>query len=346
MLFAPQPDSLIDADGRPRFGLFPDSVARINGRDSDYRTPMGGRASRWARHFHYKRFQYFGVLSDELLIGCAFADTAYLAMAFFYLYDTATGKLTEHTWRSPLGRALRLSDSPLEGESRFEQGKVRIRMGYQQAPQGQRHKNLHVDLPGLRLEAALLEPAGYQPMSICTRTGINGWTYANKVAGVPISGELETDGRRLDLAQLGAAGGHHDFSAGYMRRETFWNWACLSGRIGELQIGLNLSCGVNETVVNENCLWIDGRMIKVDGVAFDYDADHLDRPWHLRSRCGQIELDFTPQGRHQERLNLGLFASNFQQLFGRFQGEIRPHGEAPLTVHDLHGFVEEQYAKW
>ena len=342
-----QPDRLlINKNGDITTGLFEDTVARINGRDYDYRTPLGKPASRRARHFHYKQFQYFGVVSDELLIGCAFADTAYLGMVFFYVFDTRTGALSEHTWRSPLGRALTLSDSPVDGESRFRQGKVDIAMGYHQAPGGTRRKSLTVTMPGLNLQAALHEPAGYQPMSLCTRTGINGWTYANKVAGVDVSGELRRDGDTLDLGTLTGAGGHHDFSAGYMRRETFWNWACLSGRVKGRRLGLNLSCGVNETSVNENCVWVDGRRIKVDGTAFEYDRDDLTRPWRVDSQCGQVALRFTPLGSHRERLNLGLFASNFQQIFGRFDGEIRVAGESPLAVHGLHGFVEEQYAKW
>jgi len=341
----PQPAELVAPDGQVHLGLFPDTVARINGRDHDYRRPLGQPASRRARHFHYKQFQYFGLVSDDLLIGCALADTAYLGLAFFYVFEPASGRLREHTWRSPLARALTLSTSPLEGESRFEQGKVSIRMGYQQDADGRR-KSLRVTLPDLELRAALHEPAGYRPMSLCTRTGISGWTYANKVAGVDVAGTLRLDGREQDLAALGNAGGHHDFSAGYMRRETFWNWACLSGRVGGRRLGLNLSCGVNETGVNENCLWLDDLLVKVDGVRFDYRRDDLQQPWRVTSRCGQVALTFTPLGRHRERLNLGLFASNFHQLFGRFDGEIRLPGEAPLTVRGLHGFVEEQYAKW
>ncbi|WP_101675069.1 DUF2804 domain-containing protein [Alloalcanivorax mobilis] len=346
MHFDPPPETVIGADGRPRLGLFTDTLARINGRDHDYHTPMGRPASRFARHFHYKQFQYFGVLSDSLLIGCALADTAYLGIAFFYLYDTASGELSEYTWRSPLARALTLSDSPTQGESRFQQRNVSIHMGYRATPDGQREKSLAVALPGLDLQASLIEPPGYAPMSICTRTGINGWTYANKVAGVPVAGVLRRHGREQDLSRLQRAGAHHDFSAGYMRRETFWNWACLSGQIEGRRLGVNLSCGVNETSVTENCLWLDDQLIKVEGVDFDYHPRDLDQPWRLRSHCGQIDLTFTPRGRHRERLNAGLFASNFQQLFGHFEGHIRPHHQAAIAVRDLHGFVEEQYAKW
>ena len=346
MHFDDQPSQLVAQDGQVRLGLFPDTVARINGRDHDYRRPMGRPASRRARHFHYKQFQYFGLVSDDLLIGCALADTAYLGLAFFYVFEPASGRLREHTWRSPLGRALTMSDSPLEGESRFQQGEVSIRLGYRQTGEGERIKSLALSLPDLELQAALTERVGYRPMSLCTRTGVNGWTYANKVAGVDVSGTLREGRDERNLGALPGAGGHHDFSAGYMRRETFWNWACLSGRVGRHRLGLNLSCGVNETSVSENCLWLDGELIKVEGVRFDYRRDDLQAPWLVVSRCGRVDLTFTPMGRHRERLNLGLFASNFHQLFGRFDGELRPTDGAPLAVNGLHGFVEEQYAKW
>lgn len=338
------PHSLIDAKGRVTQGIFPASVPRINGRTFDYRTPLDKPASRAARHFHYKQFQYFGVVSDQLLLGCALADTAWLGMAFFYIFEPASGRLREYSWRSPLGRALNLSDSPVQGDSLYHQGGTRIAMGYRDTDTGLR-KTLSVALPGLDLEVAMDEPAGYRPMSLCTRTGKSGWVYANKVAGRPVSGHLRRDGRTLDLGELGA-GGHHDFSAGYMRRETFWNWACLSGHAGGHWLGLNLSCGVNETSYTENCLWLDDELIKVDLARFSYDRDNLMAPWTVTSADGRVLLEFLPEGRHREHLDLALFASNFHQIFGRFRGEIRTPGGTRLEVNNLYGFVEEQYAKW
>lgn len=338
------PENLVTPDGQVAHGIFPASVLRINGRDFDYRTPMGRRASPVARHFHYKQFQYFGVVSDRLLVGCALADTAFLGIAFLYVFEPHTGRLREFTWRSPLARSLSLSDSPVSGESRFRQGRVDIRMGYREHPGGL-EKTLSVRLPDLELDVAMNEPRDFRPMSISTRTGKSGWVYANKVAGRPVSGQLREHGRKLDLSTL-QAGGHHDFSAGYMRRETFWNWACLSGRADGHWLGLNLSCGVNETGFTENCIWLDNELIPVGLTRFDYDRNDLMQPWSVTSGDGAVALDFQPEGRHRERLNLGLFASNFHQIFGRFSGSIRVPGGASLEVRDLYGFVEEQYAKW
>ncbi|WP_290539018.1 MULTISPECIES: DUF2804 domain-containing protein [Alcanivorax] len=344
MNFQSQPSALVDNQGQVALGVFPETVATINGRQADYRTPMGQPAPRYARHFHYKQFQYFGVISQELLAGCALAHTAYLGMAFFYIFEPRTGRLREYTWRSPLGRELTMSTSPRQGESRFQRRGVDIRMGYQDQG-GSLSKTLTVNLKDLTLDVRMDEGPDYQPMSLCTRTGVNGWVYANKVAGRTVTGTLQQDSSQQDLAGLNACG-HHDFSAGYMRRETFWNWACLSALVGNTRVGLNLSCGVNETTFSENCLWVDDQMIPTDGVIFEYNRDDLMQPWTLRSQCGQVMLRFTPNGNHRERMNLGLFASNFNQLFGRFDGELRLRDGRSLAIDGQYGFVEEQYAKW
>lgn len=336
-------DGLVDDRGRVRLGRFEHTLARINGRSASRLNAMGRPAGRLARHFGYKQFQYFGLISERFLLGCALADTAWLGVAFVYLYDTATGELKEWTWKRPLGRALHLSASPRRGESRLDGKNVSLCMAYEETGGGL-IKRLHIDLPELKLEATLVEGEAYQPMSLCTRTGVSGFTYANKVAGVPADGHLTWGGETRSLATLEAYG-HHDFTAGYLRRRTYWNWACTSTRLDGHDLGFNLSCGVNETSFSENCLWRDGILIQLGGIHFEYDRRRLFDPWRITDEAGHVDLIFTPGGCHEERMNLGLFASNFHQLFGRFEGRLRS-GE---TTHELvatHGFVEQQYAKW
>lgn len=340
-----KPGPLVDGDGRVRHGIFGQSVSRVNAGQAVFRSPFGRVYGRLARRFAFKQFQYFGIVSDRLLAGCALVDTGWLGMAFFYVFDPATGELDEATWRSPLARHLRLCDSPREGVSEFLKGNVCIRMGYAETDGGGLEKTLSLQTPGTQLEARMSEGPGYEPMSICTRTGFNGWVYANKVAGRPVTGTLKHGGSRHDLEAIDSWG-HHDFSAGFMRRETWWNWACFSGRVGGHGVGLNVSCGVNETSFTENCLWLDDRLVKVDSVYFDYDTGNLLAPWRITSQDGRVDLVFEPVGTHRERMNLGLFASNFHQLFGRFSGTIRDGIDRPVVIEGLHGFVEEQYAKW
>lgn len=336
--------NLVDSAGQVSYGIFPASLARINGLEADYRDPMGRRRARWSRRLHYKQFQYFGMISDDLLAGCALVDTGWLGMAFAYVYDCHSGTLVEKTWRSPLGRHLVLSDSPRQGTSQFRHRHLNIDMTYQDCPEGLR-KSLVLESKALSMRAEMLEPLPYQPMSLCTRAGINGWVYANKVAGVGVTGEVRY-GQVLRQLTADSCFGHHDFSAGYMRRETHWNWACLSANIGGRRLGINLSCGVNETSFSENCLWLDDRLHPIGGTSFAYNPGDLMAPWHIHSADGLVDLYFTPRGRHREYLDLKLFASNFSQLFGQFTGTLHTPEGKPVPVKDVWGFVEEQYAKW
>ncbi len=341
----PAPARLIGADGRPAFGVFADAVGEVNIGDYRHRTPMGRTAGFLDRWLGFKRFQYFGVISDEVLFGCALADLRTLALAFVYVHVPGVGMVVERSVRAPLGLGVRLSTSPIGGTSRFASGALQVDFAYSAAP---RRKSVRVRLgKDLDVEASFDESAArFEPMSLCTRVGRNGWVYAHKVAGVPVTGRLRSARGEIDLARAKAYA-HHDFSAGYMRRETFWNWACLSGRSADGHaIGLNVSCGVNETSFSENCFWLDGRIHPLGLCHFEYDWDRPLEPWRVASGDGRLELDFQPEGQHRERLDLGFAASDFKQVFGRFRGELRTAEGRVVPVADCYGFVEDQYAKW
>ena len=206
-------------------------------------------------------------------------------------------------------------------------------------------KRLDVALDdGLHIEASFDEQA-FQPMHICTPTGPTGWVYARKVAGVRCDGQVRSPLGAFDLQALDCFA-HHDWSAGYMRPETYWNWACLSGVAQGQRVGLNLSCGVNETSFSENCFWLDGELVPVGGVRFEYQRDRPLAPWRIRSGDGRVELTFAGCGLHAERVNALLLASNFKQVYGRFDGWLRPPGRAAIRLDNLWGFVEDHYAKW
>lgn len=335
---------LIQANGQPRYGVFAETPQDVNHRDFDYRSPMGrklGALSKW-RNFH--QFQYFGLISPQLIGGCALAELSLVAVGFVYLYEPSSGRMLERRFKCPLGMRTRFSQRPDDGACELRQGRNRLRL---ENTGGPLRKRLLVELDdGTRIDACFdeTEPA-FQPMSLCTPSAVNGWVYARKVAGVRCEGQVRSALGDFDLRAIDAFA-HHDWSAGYMRRETFWNWACLSGEAQGRRVGLNLSCGVNETSFTENCFWLDGQLCKVDSVRFEFDRDQELGPWRIRSFDGQVDLVFEAHGLHRERLNLGLLASNFKQIFGRFRGELRPHGRAPVVIDDLWGFVEDQYAKW
>ncbi|MGX5726533.1 DUF2804 domain-containing protein [Metapseudomonas otitidis] len=335
-------DMLIGPDGQPRYGQFDTTPTLINYRDFDFRSPMGRRRGALAKWRRFHQFQYFGIISNELIGGCALANLSLLGVGFVYLFHPASGRMIERQFKLPLGWGTRFSQSPDSGTCELRVGRNLLRLENQAE---RREKRLRVELDdGTRIDALFAEQ-DFQPMGLCTPAGADGWVYARKVAGVPCQGRIESVLGQFDLGTLGAYA-HHDWSAGYMRPETVWNWACLSGEAAGIRLGLNLSCGVNETSFTENCFWLDGELVKVDTVRFAFDRQQPLEPWHITSHDGQVDLRFRGEGLHKERLNAGFLASNFKQVFGRFDGVLRPHGRPAIPVEGLWGFVEDQYVKW
>ena len=119
---------LIQADGQPHYGQFAAAPELINYRDYDFRSPMGrplGALAKW-RRFH--QFQYFGIISDELIGGCALADISLLTAGFVYLFHPASGRMIEREFKRPLGHATRFSQQPNDGLCELRSGANLLRL--------------------------------------------------------------------------------------------------------------------------------------------------------------------------------------------------------------------------
>jgi hypothetical protein len=70
------------------------------------------------------------------------------------------------------------------------------------------------------------------------------------------------------------------------------------------------------------------------------------RAWHLRDSEGRLDLEFTPEGSHAEKVNALVIATNFQQLFGRYGGTLRSAAGETIELRGQLGYAERHYAKW
>ncbi|MFT5434247.1 MAG: hypothetical protein ACI9OJ_004960 [Myxococcota bacterium] len=341
----PSPDRVIGPDGTAVLGRYAETPAELGLADFVYRDVMGRRRSKIARRANFKQFEYFGVVSDEVIAGCALANVQLIGAAFTYVFLPKTGQFLSRSLKRPLAAGLRLSSSPRSGESRFSSGKNTVEMSYSAAP-NRRTLMVRTD-NGIEIDATFADDhTDCEPMAITTQTGRNGWVFANKIAGVPTAGRIASPLGDFDLETVGAFA-HHDYSAGFMRRETFWNWACLSGRIADgTRVGLNVSCGVNETGDSENCIWVDGALETIGPCRFEFSRTDDRAPWTVRSTDGRVELRFHPLGQHRERLNLWLMATDFRQDFGRFEGTLKTNDGRTLDVTGLTGFCEDHFSRW
>ncbi|KJY81948.1 hypothetical protein TW81_16505 [Vibrio galatheae] len=330
------PESLVTNEGKVTFGHFDGIPQQINAQWFDYRTTMDKRASRIARYFAYKQFQFVSIITPRYVIGFAIADIRYLGSSFCYLYDIERDHLYEQNWLRPLALDKQMSSSPFSGVSHIAAAKLRIEI-----EQGQWRAQAHSK--HLNLDVVLQSPQGSLPLSLCTPTGYNGWTYTQKHNALTVAGSLTVEGQAIDLDQALAS---YDFSAGYMRRETSWRWASLSSRNKNTSLGLNLAAGVNETGSCENALWVNGTRHLLSPVHFLFERDNITQPWRIYSEDGRVELTFQPINQRNEKINLLLLKSNFRQFIGYFDGFVTDGFGHKHPIVQVIGLTEDHYAKW
>ncbi|WP_166269158.1 DUF2804 domain-containing protein [Marinobacter caseinilyticus] len=330
--------TLIDDHGKVRLGLHADPVDRINYQDFDLRTVMDKRRSRLARQWRFNRFQFVSAMGPDWLFGLAIVDLRLVSSAFFYLYDFRTGGLLEHSLLQPFARRTRFDPLPEVGEVSFNQGLTHMAILPQETG-----RQVVVESPQVQARFHLTDDR--DPLRLACAAGYNGWVFTRKSAGLPVSGEVRWDDTvwRCDDTMRASI----DWSCGFMRRETAWNWACLAGKLSDgRSVGLNLASGVNETGITENALWFDGKCLKLDLAQFEFNRYAPGDAWGVTTSDGRVHLRFVPSGVRRERLNVGILASNFRQYAGTFEGNIVDESGATVSVTGLRGLIEDHFARW
>lgn len=334
-MLTPAPSMLFDDTGYLQQGLFDGSVANLNLPAFRLHSVLDHPVGRLKQHFAYKQFQFVCVSGPGWLLAVAIADVRYVCSGFAYLYQQ--GKPTrEFALLAPLGFGCLTSDSPQLGAAKMGKGAKHWQI--QSASSGW---TLTVQAPGLVAEVQL-DFDQQQPLALAAPTGYNGWTYTEKNNALRVSGSLVLDGQPLELTK---ARGGIDFSAGFMRRETSWRWSSINTLLDCVPFGLNLACGVNETGLCENALWYDGTIQHLSPARFEFERGQA-TPWRISTLCGEVDLTFESDFCRQEKLQLGLLASNFRQYVGFYNGTLRLNDGRILQLQHCLGLAEDHYAKW
>ncbi len=329
-------DALVNGRGLVKWGMYSEPVGRINYEDYPLETPLGLRIPSVFRRFLANQFHFIGIIGPEILAGIGIVDLKYLSNGFFYLYDRETGEITETKKIALPFSSTAIDPFPEKPRSVFRSGKMVIDM---------KKDSLKALGKDLSLEVSL-DPNSTSPLRICTRAGYRGWVYTQKTSPMRIKGSMTHRSSRHDLSSP-AYWALSDWTCGFMRRNTCWNWASTAFSLDDgRSLGLNLSCGVNETSYTENVFWINGIMTKVDTVDFEFERGNLSSPWHIHSCDKKIDLTFHPEASREEKINALLIATRFTQLFGVFEGTLKTDEGEVIRIDLCPGFAEDHFAKW
>jgi hypothetical protein len=326
--------ALIDDQGRIRWGIYDEPIQDVNYLDYNLQTPMGLTLPKSLKRILANQFHFIGIMGPEIIGGLAVVDLKYLANGFFYLYDRQTKHLYEATALSVSGANIKAT--PEQTLSTFSSGGLTIDINSSRVSAKGKGISLTLDL----------DTQATKPLRICTRAGYRGWVYTQKTSPVLVRGSAKVGHREIEVSSPSTMA-LMDWTCGYMRRKTCWNWAASAATLPDgRSFGLNLSCGVNETSFTENAFWIDGAMTKVDTVNYIFEAHELMKPWIITSFDKKVDLTFCPEASRGEKINTGFVASRFTQLIGMFEGTLTTDSGEMIQIKDVPGFTEDHYAKW
>lgn len=323
---------LIQANGQPQFGYFDVAPDEIN--HLDYKNDF--IAHKFKQKLRYKKFSFVGIQHQQFTIGFAIADLATLGHGFYYVFDRDTEKNIDLHAITPLSLATQVNEPTTKRQFNcFRHQDLEIF-----SQQDKTSRKILIKNKKQSLCEASIDLSQRQPLYMCSPTGVRGWTFTHKSMALPIKGYFNFEGVKHEfdphtLASL-------DDSCGYLRPETEWFWLSCQTWVDGKTVALNLASGVNESVGNENCLWIDGVLHRLDDVIFE----RLNRrTWHIYTLNGELDFTVYTSWRRYEKLNLGLIASNFSQWVAVLEGTILKNGQK-IDLKAVNAVVEEHYAKW
>lgn len=289
------------------------------------------------RKLRYKKFSFIGIQHQQYSIGLAIADLAWVGHGFYYCYDRDTQQYVDYHALQPLAYQTQAQEITSKGQfNYFKHRNIEI-----YSKHGAKHRKVDVRRNNHTLaEFKILAQPNYHPLYLCSPTGIRGWTFTHKSMCLPIQGHFMFNDQRIEFDENSLAS--LDDSCGFLRPETEWFWLSCQTIVNGHKIGINLASGVNESVGNENCLWIDDQLFALGDVIFTALNSHA---WHIYSLDGTIDLTVKNGWRRYERVNAGLVASQFSQWLCEVKGKI---GTAEQTIHidQANALFEQHYAKW
>lgn len=311
------------------------------------RTPLH-RANLRGRPGRKKRWDYWCIISPDVIASVTYADVDYLGLGMVWVLDRRTGAQGGGTLMRPFGRGFELAELPCTGVMTASGHGVAISID-------ERTDTTVIDARGghgsggAAVEVSITTPTPYESMNVVIPWSDRAFQYTSKQTARPATGTI-TLGTTSWLLEDGSAWAVLDLGRGIWSYSNRWNWAAAAGRTAEghtvgLQFGGKWTVGTGAT---ENALYVDGRLSKIgEELEWSYSWDDPLRPWRVRTVASdQVDVTLTPDFDRHDRTSLGVLSMEVHQCFGTWAGTIRTDDGERLEIDGIHGFAEEARNRW
>jgi hypothetical protein len=211
-----------------------------------------------------------------------------------------------------------------------------------------------VDIPrfghhrSLRGEVALLPPPGAE--SILTSSPWprekNAFWYARSSPWYSAEGVMQLGNTELVFAK-DKAWGILDWGRGVRPRSDIRLWASACGSSGGRQVGFNLGhSAADSSAGTENAFFLDGKLHKLDQVAFHIPSSNWLEPWRFTSNDKRLELIFKPHQERSDRRDMFFHSLQRRQACGFFSGSAVLDDGSYYAFQDITGFAERRKTRF
>jgi Protein of unknown function (DUF2804) len=297
--------------------------------------------TRSLRRLRLKEWVGFTLLHPELYSSMIIQDANFLASSEIYAYPAAVGRLFQHAANAK-GGSLRMPERLLGSHPVFSKPGYRLEYSFDEDGKSARifgDVSATEKAPAFRVDLMLHGDRVSAPLSVSSRLP-GGKLYTHK-ALFPVSGTYTVGDTTVtfdparDLAVI-------DEHKSFFPYRTQWLWGTLGWQADGAPVGANFAfrpgvAGQEE----ESCIWTPSACEPLSDITFTRSASS----WHISSADGRLDLVFSPEGRKDVKVQLGIVALDYYQLFGSYSGTLRSLAGTAYDVDGVHGVCESFRAR-
>ena len=304
-------------------------------------------AGRWGRT---KRWDYWAIQSEALVLAVTVADIDYLGLVTVDWIEPHTHRTGGRSTIVPLGLGIDLPDEAATGRLDYSSRNLGVSIAYgDDATELGAHWTEKDGTKG-SLSATVAAPDGLESLNVVIPWSETRFQFTSKHQARPARGSVTLGDRTFELGgAAGEAWGILDIGRGRWPYQTRWNWGggaghSTSGELVGVQVGGKWT---DATGFTENGVFIDGRLVKIgEDFEWSYDWDRPMEPWIVRSEDRSLDLTLIPVHDRHAKTNLGVLTNEVHQVFGHWAGRVPSGVGSGLRVEGILGFAEEARARW
>lgn len=303
----------------------------------------------WGRR---KRWDYWCVISDEVVVSVTYADVDYIGLANVWVLESATGRQWSAGLMVPGARGISLPDEPCTGTMSARGKGIELSLEESGTATRLRVSGTARDAAAIEVDITVAKPDGHEGLNVVIPWSDRRFQFTSKQNTRPATGTVQAGSSSWTLDAAHDAWGVLDLGRGIWPYRNRWNWAAGSGRSDDgaligIQMGGKWTVGTGYT---ENALCIDGHLTKIgEELEWDYSWDDPMQPWRVRTPVGaaaSIDLELTPTFDRHDRTSLGVLSMEVHQCFGTWSGTVVGDDGVERRLGAVRGFAEEARNRW